>query len=125
MTKLIIGNLCNNAQVGEFNKLVGQATDVALIEILSNIPTRRYPTSPPPLYLWLIRHTPVSQKPPSRQIVNGWVLSRNPHLPTNEGEWFIKGAVEEILTRCDTYISSRSTIVLDEKIRAKNSIANE
>ena len=31
---LTIGNLCNNAHVGEFNKLVGQATEVALIDIL-------------------------------------------------------------------------------------------
>src|ERR1700738_5642727 len=31
---LRIGNLCNNAHRGEFNKLVGQATDVALIDIL-------------------------------------------------------------------------------------------
>lgn len=42
-----------------------------------------------------------------------------PSASHHEGEWFIKGAVEEILSRCDTYISSRSTIVLDEKIRAK------
>lgn len=31
---LTLGNLCNNAHPGEFNKLVGQATDIALIEIL-------------------------------------------------------------------------------------------
>lgn len=32
-----IGNLCNNARSGEFNKLVGQATDVALIDILTKL----------------------------------------------------------------------------------------
>lgn len=42
-----------------------------------------------------------------------------PSSSHHEGEWFIKGAVEEILSRCDTYVSARSTIVLDEKIRAK------
>jgi P-type Ca2+ transporter type 2C len=31
---LRIGNLCNNAHLGEFDKLVGQATDVALIDVL-------------------------------------------------------------------------------------------
>ena len=39
--------------------------------------------------------------------------------PNDTGEWFIKGAVEEILSRCDTYISSRSVIVLDDKIRQR------
>lgn len=42
-----------------------------------------------------------------------------PSSSNHEGEWFIKGAVEEVLTRCDTYICNRSTIVLDEKIRSK------
>lgn len=37
----------------------------------------------------------------------------------HEGEWFVKGAVEEILSRCDTYITSRSTIVLDNKVQNK------
>jgi magnesium-transporting ATPase (P-type) len=31
---LMTGNICNNAHLGEFNKLVGQATDIACIEIL-------------------------------------------------------------------------------------------
>jgi len=34
---LTSGNLCNNAHQGEFNKLVGQATDVALIDILNTL----------------------------------------------------------------------------------------
>jgi P-type Ca2+ transporter type 2C len=34
---LRIGNLCNNAHIGEYNRLVGQATDVALIEILNKV----------------------------------------------------------------------------------------
>jgi P-type Ca2+ transporter type 2C len=42
-----------------------------------------------------------------------------PTSSLNESEWFIKGSVEEVLSRCDTYISSRSTIMLDEKIRGK------
>ena len=42
-----------------------------------------------------------------------------PSSSQHEGEWFIKGAVEEIITRCDAYISNRSTIVLDEKIRSR------
>ena len=42
-----------------------------------------------------------------------------PSASHHEGEWFIKGAVEEVLSRCDTYLSSRSSIVLDEKIRQK------
>jgi P-type Ca2+ transporter type 2C len=46
------------------------------------------------------------------------VISK-PTTSSTEGEWSIKGAVEEILKRCDTYISSRTTIVLDEKIRQK------
>jgi P-type Ca2+ transporter type 2C len=47
------------------------------------------------------------------------VVAQPASSQSNEGEWFIKGAVEEIITRCDTYITSRSTIVLDEKIRNK------
>jgi len=34
-TQLTSGNLCNNAHPGEFDKLVGQATDVALVDILN------------------------------------------------------------------------------------------
>jgi Ca2+-transporting ATPase len=42
-----------------------------------------------------------------------------PSSSLNDGEWYIKGAVEEIISRCDAYVTSRSTIVLDEKIRTK------
>lgn len=42
-----------------------------------------------------------------------------PASSQNGGEWFIKGAVEEIISRCDAYAASRSTILLDEKIRKK------
>jgi Ca2+-transporting ATPase len=45
------------------------------------------------------------------------VISKPTSTPS--GEWYIKGAVEEILARCDTYISNRSTIVLDDKIRQR------
>lgn len=47
------------------------------------------------------------------------VIAKPSSSSLNEGEWFIKGAVEEILARCDTYVSSRSTIVLDDRIRSK------
>jgi len=45
---LIIGNICNNAHPGEFNKLVGQATDIACIEILQKFDIEDVrPVSPP------------------------------------------------------------------------------
>jgi len=44
------------------------------------------------------------------------VIAKPTSFP-QDPEWFIKGAVEEILSRCDTYISSRSTILLDDTIR--------
>jgi magnesium-transporting ATPase (P-type) len=47
---LIAGNICNNAHLGEFNKLVGQATDIACVEILEkfNLEDVRQVTNPPP-----------------------------------------------------------------------------
>jgi len=51
------------------------------------------------------------------------VVAKPSSSQSNEGEWFIKGTVEEIVTRCDTYVSSRSNIVLDEKIRTRISRA--
>src|SRR5579862_9749879 len=47
------------------------------------------------------------------------VVAKPASSQSNEGEWFIKGAAEEVISRCDTYIASRSTIVLDEKVRAR------
>lgn len=48
---LRIGNLCNNAHLGEFDKLVGQATDVALIDILQKLQMEDIRPVRPPLYL--------------------------------------------------------------------------
>ena len=45
------------------------------------------------------------------------VIAKPTSSPHHDGEWFIKGSVEEVLKRCDTYLNFRSTIVLDEKIR--------
>jgi P-type Ca2+ transporter type 2C len=42
-----------------------------------------------------------------------------PSASPNDGEWYIKGAVEEVLSRCDTYFSSRATILLDDRVRQK------
>ena len=105
---MIIGNLCNNAQIGEFNKLVGQATDVALIEILHKFQVTDIRQT----------YTRLAETPFSSDRKWMGVIAK-PSSSPQEGEWFIKGAVEEILSRCDTYISSRSTILLDEKIRGK------
>lgn len=88
---LTSGNLCNNAHLGEFNKLVGQATDVALIDILNTLHLEDIrPVTPPPPYfsfhlhlLSLCLHVVCSdrangrptsgfQKHPSLQIANGW-----------------------------------------------------
>jgi Ca2+-transporting ATPase len=46
------------------------------------------------------------------------VISK-PSSAHNDGDWYIKGAVEEILSRCDAYVSNRITIVFDENVRAK------
>jgi P-type Ca2+ transporter type 2C len=87
---------------------VGQATDVALIEVLHKIQL----TDIRDTYIRLAE-TPFSSD-------RKWMgVIAKPSSSHQEGEWFIKGAVEEILARCDTYISSRSTIILDEKIRGK------
>jgi len=111
---LISGNLCNNAHIGEFNKLVGQATDVALIDILNKF------------HLDDIRqtHTRLAETPFSSDRKWMGIIAKQSSpspssTPHDTSEWFIKGAVEEILSRCDTYISSRSTILLDEKIRQR------
>ena len=44
---LTTGNLCNNAHPGEFDKLVGQATDVALIDILNKFHMEDIRSVPP------------------------------------------------------------------------------
>jgi Ca2+-transporting ATPase len=101
------GNLCNNAHAGEFNKLVGQATDVALIDILHTLQLED--TRP--------TYQRISETPFSSDRKWMGVISK-PTTSHHEGEWYIKGAVEEIISRCDTYYS-RSTILLDDSIRSK------
>ena len=47
------------------------------------------------------------------------VIAKPTSSTSNEGEWFIKGAVEEILQRCDTFHQERTSILLDEIARQK------
>jgi Ca2+-transporting ATPase len=40
-----------------------------------------------------------------------------PTLSPHDPDWSIKGAVEEVLSRCDTYTSRSSTVLLDDTVR--------
>jgi P-type Ca2+ transporter type 2C len=67
-----IGNLCNNAHPGEFNKLVGQATDVALLDLLDRLFIEDLRSVPPLPSKLTRRPTSASAKPPSPQTESGW-----------------------------------------------------
>jgi hypothetical protein len=67
--------------MGEFNKLVGQATDVALIDILQKVNLEDIRPVRIPNNVSHSRRILDFLKPRSHQIVNGWVSLPGRHPP--------------------------------------------
>lgn len=103
---LKIGNLCNNAQEKD-NKVVGQATDVALIELLGEFgETDERET-----------FERVDEVPFSSERKWMGVSCKQGNSPAVS---YIKGAFEELIKRSSTYINENGDEAkLDEEMRSK------
>jgi Ca2+-transporting ATPase len=118
---LLVGNLCNNSYRDEHGDNVGQATDVAMINILKKfgLEDRR------PFFRRLAEEPFDSDK--KVMSVTATVSSPDPHqipkrtsIHNAHASCYVKGAYEVLLERCTHYISldGRSTKI-DQAIRDK------
>lgn len=113
---LLVGNLCNNSHRDETGQNVGQATDVAMVNVL-----RLFELEDKRPYFKRSAESPFSSEtkymsvtgnfaggdvaaPASANIGNGQVV-------------YLKGALEAVLDRCNTVLGPESQVTLDDKLR--------
>ena len=117
---LTIGNLCNNARIGDFGKMIGQATDIALIEVLAVFGLEDIRAV----------HERIAEIPFSSDLKYMSVLARA--NTSTEESFYVKGALEHVLAKCDSCYNAdhKSLVLLDEQskrraLEAESSLANE
>lgn len=98
---LRIGNLCNNAQLGEGGKIYGQPTEMALLDVVfrSNMKDER------------MHYDRLHEEPFNSDVKYMSVTCREKDDHTSNGTIFIKGATEVIIDKCTTYYTSNYTRV--------------
>ncbi|KAI7898819.1 PMR1-type calcium-transporting P-type ATPase [Cokeromyces recurvatus] len=96
---LLIGNLCNNAQVGENGKLFGQPTEMALLDVVfrTGMKDER------------IHYDRLSEIPFDSDVKYMSVTCRESTNKTSAGMIYMKGATEVIIDKCATYYTSNKT----------------
>ncbi|KAI8991345.1 PMR1-type calcium-transporting P-type ATPase [Mycotypha africana] len=107
-----IGNLCNNAQVGEGGKLYGQPTEMALLDVVlrSGLKDER------PHY------DRIEENPFDSDVKYMSVTCRFKDEPNSRGIIYMKGATEVIMEKCTTYYTSNKARATFTK-KLKESVA--
>ncbi|KAI8366229.1 PMR1-type calcium-transporting P-type ATPase [Blakeslea trispora] len=95
---LRIGNLCNNALVGEGNKIFGQPTEVALLDVVirSGMQDER------------IHYDRLNEVPFDSDTKYMSVTCSEKDGQASSGTVYIKGATEVIIDKCLTYYTSKA-----------------
>ncbi|KAH8927154.1 calcium-transporting P, partial [Atractiella rhizophila] len=107
----LTGNLCNKAYYGQEGTMVGQATEVALMNVLKVVGMNDVRTA-----FAKSSEIPFSSET-KWQSVTGSFTSYNSHPPSTETT-YMTGMIEAVLSTCTTYLRSESAVTpLDEKIR--------
>jgi Ca2+-transporting ATPase len=93
---LRIGNLCNNAQLGEGGKIYGQPTEMALLDVVlrSGMTDER------------IHYDRLQETPFDSDTKYMSVVCREKDDTTSNGTIYMKGATEVIMDKCTTYYTS-------------------
>ncbi|KAI8978367.1 PMR1-type calcium-transporting P-type ATPase [Pilobolus umbonatus] len=93
---LRIGNLCNNSKLGEGNKVYGQPTEMALLEVVlrSGMQDER------------IHYDRLSETPFNSENKFMSVVCREKDDHVSNGCIYLKGATEVIIDQCTTYYTS-------------------
>ncbi|KAI8058642.1 PMR1-type calcium-transporting P-type ATPase [Gilbertella persicaria] len=96
---LRIGNLCNNALVGENNKIYGQPTEMALLDVVirSGMQDER------------IHYDRLNEVPFDSDTKFMSVTCREKDDQTTSGIVYVKGATEVLIDKCTTYYTSDFT----------------
>ncbi|KAL7314098.1 High affinity Ca2+/Mn2+ P-type ATPase-like protein [Mucor circinelloides] len=96
---LRVGNLCNNAQLGEGGKLYGQPTEMALLDVVlrSGMKDER------------MHYDRLEEVPFDSDTKYMSVTCREKDDHTSAGTIYVKGATEVIMDKCTTYYTSNYT----------------
>ncbi|KAL1917577.1 uncharacterized protein VTP21DRAFT_3970 [Calcarisporiella thermophila] len=104
-----IGNLCNNAYVNEQGKYIGQATDIAFLELFHKLGLKDER---------ITLYDRISEIPFNSDQKYMSVTCRPKSEVEGSGIIFFKGAMEAVLDRCKTYYATEKTsLPLDAPMR--------
>ncbi|EIN06438.1 Ca-transporting ATPase [Punctularia strigosozonata HHB-11173 SS5] len=114
MTRTLeIGSLCNNATLNEEGHYVGQATDVALLNVLS-----QFGLSDQRQAFTRATEQPFSSEKKFMAVSGFHTSSSTTPAGSSRETYYIKGSIDSILDRCKTYyVSDDSTPHLDSNTR--------
>jgi len=104
---LKIGCLCNNTFVNETDEIVGQPTEIALLNLARKVKFHDYGKD----------YERKSEIPFNSD--NKWMAVQCISHASNETLFYIKGAPETVVSRCETYmVTPKETRTLNESLRA-------
>lgn len=114
---LLVGNLCNNSHRDQTGQNVGQATDVAMANIL-----RLFELEDKRPYFKRSAETPFSSDTKYMSVTGNFAGGGDVAAPAaanigNGDVVYLKGALDAVLDRCSTVLGPESQATLDDKFR--------
>lgn len=114
---LLVGSLCNNSHRDEQGRNVGQATDVAMVNVL-----RTFDLEDKRPWFRRTTETPFDSDHKFMSVTGAFAASATPPLAANLGSGdivYLKGSLDAVLERCSTALGSSNNSHLDDALKQR------